>query len=129
MNVYYDVEGYSSVVDNSDDIKRELIFENIDNFERISYDLSYIEDGPYKVELPVSDGKDKTRAWFKKTIDLSNLTPGNYAIYIKTTSNDKTYYGELVDVAYTDFSKINTDKYIFTRVDDSRLRVELTVKE
>ncbi|MBQ8892095.1 MAG: DUF5011 domain-containing protein [Bacilli bacterium] len=113
----------------NDDIKRELIFENTDNFERISYDLSYIEDGPYKVELPVSDGKDKTRAWFKKTIDLSNLTPGNYALYIKTTSNNKTYYGELVDVAYTDFSKINTSKYIFNRADDSRLRVELTVKE
>ena len=112
----------------NDDIKREIIFENTTTFEKVSYDLSYIENGLYKVELPVSDGKDKTRAWFKKTIDLSKLKSGNYAIYIKTTSNDKSYYGELIDASYTDFSKINTNKYIFKRIDDRRLRVELTVK-
>ncbi len=111
-----------------DTVKRELIFENTSNFKRYSYDVGYIDNGPYKVTLAVSDNKDKTRAWFKKEIDLSKLEKGTYAIYLKTTSNSKTYYGELVDIAYTDFTKINTSKYQFKRIDNKRLRVELTVK-
>ena len=112
----------------NDDVKREIVFENIDTFERFIYNLGYIDDGPYRVELPVSDEKDKTRAWFKNTIDLSKLSKGTYAIYIKTSSNNKTYYGELIDIAYTDFNNINTNKYELKRIDDERLRVELTVK-
>lgn len=112
----------------NDDVKREIIFENLETFEKYNYEVGYIDNGPYKIELPVSDKKDKTRAWYQKTIDLSNLKVGNYAIYIKTTSNNKTYYGELVDVSYTDFSKINNNKYQFRRVDNKRLRVELSVK-
>ena len=57
----------------NDTVKREIIFENIENFKRFTYNLSYIDNGPYKVELAVSDNKDKTRAWFKKEIDLSKL--------------------------------------------------------
>ncbi len=112
----------------NDNIKRELIFENTDTLEKTTYDVGYIDDGPYKIELPVSDKKDKTRAWFKKDLDLSKLSKGNYAIYVKTTSNDKTYYGELIDVAYTDFSKINSNKYELKRIDEKRMRVELKVK-
>lgn len=112
----------------NDNVKRELILENTNTFERFIYDLGYIDNGPYKVELPVSDNKDKTRAWFKKEIDLSKLAKGNYALYIKTSSNNKTYYGELIDIAYTDFKNINTNKYELKRVDEKRLRVELTVK-
>lgn len=112
----------------SDKVERKIIFENTATFEQFTYDLGYIDNGPYKVELPVSDNKDKTRAWFKNSIDLSKLAKGNYAIYIKTTSNNKSYYGELVDIAYTDFSKINTDKFKLKRIDSKRLRVELEVK-
>ncbi len=112
----------------NDTVKREIIFENIRTYEKFSYELGYIDNGPYKVELAVSDNKDKTRAWFKKEIDLSKLTSGTYAIYIKTSSNNKTYYGELIDIAYTDFKSINTSKYEFKRIDQKRLRVELTVK-
>ena len=111
-----------------DTVKREIIFENIKTFKRYSYDLSYIDNGPYEVVLPVTDNKDKTRAWFKKEINLSNLEKGTYAIYIKTTSNNLTYYGELIDIAYTDFKSINTDKYNFKRIDNKRLRLELEVK-
>ncbi len=111
-----------------DKVEREIIFENISTYQRYIYNLSYIDNGPYQVKLAVSDNKDKTRAWFKKTINISNLPKGTYAIYLKTTSNSKSYYGELVDVAYTDFSKINTNKYELKRVDSKRLRVELTVK-
>ena len=111
----------------NDNIKRELIFENKDNYQIISYDIGYIDNGPYKIELPVSDKKDKTRAWFNSNIDLSKLTKGTYIIYIKTTSNNNTYYGELIDISYTDFSKINTNKYILQRNDNDRLRLELKV--
>ena len=110
----------------NDTVKRELIFENTKT--RYTYDISYIDNGDYQVVLPVDDKLDKTRAWFQKEIDLANLKTGNYAIYIKTTSNDKTYYGELIDIAYTDFSTINTDSYEFIRVDEKRLRLELTKK-
>lgn len=109
----------------NDNVKREVIFENLDTYERTSYDLSYIDNGPYKIELPVTDNKDKTRAWFKKTIDLKDLKKGKYSVIIKTTSNNKTYYGELMDVAYTDFTNINTSNYKFSRSDEKRLRIEL----
>ena len=112
----------------NDTVSREIIFENMDTFKRYSYNVGYIDNGLYKIELPVSDHKDKTRSWFKSSIDLSKLSSGQYRIYIKTTSNNKTYYGELIDVAYTDFSKINNTKYEFIRVDNKRLRLELKVK-
>ena len=112
----------------NDTVKRELILENKNTYEQTSFNLSYIDNGPYKIDLPVSDKKDKTRAWFKKEIDLSKVSTGRYRIYIKTTSENKTYYGELLDIAYTDFSKINTSKYEFLRNDNIRLRLELEVK-
>ena len=109
----------------NDNVKREIIFENLTTYERTSYDLSYIDNGPYKIELPVTDNKDKTRAWFKKTINLKDLKKGKYSVIIKTTSNNKTYYGELMDVAYTDFTNINISNYKFSRSDEKRLRIEL----
>ena len=125
------IKGTSHVIGESyatsDDIKREIVFENINTFERFSYNLGYIDNGPYKIELAVSDNKDKTRAWFEKEIDLTDLTLGKYAIYIKTTSNNKTYYGELIDVSYTDFTTINSSKYKFQRIDNKRLRLELEI--
>ena len=111
-----------------DEVERKLIFENTSNFERFEYDLGSITNGDYKVTLSVSDNKDKTRAWYNKTIDISNLPKGNYVLYIKNTVNDISYYGEIIDVAYTDFKTINSDKYIFSRNDNIRLRLELTVK-
>ena len=112
----------------NDNVKREIILENKNDFSRYSFDLGYIENGPYPVTLAVSDNKDKTKAWFKKTLSLESLKSGTYAIYIKTTVNNKSYYGELIDIAYTDFSSINTDKYTFKRIDEKRLRLELTIK-
>ena len=59
--------------------------------------------------------------------DLTDLTLGKYAIYIKTTSNNKTYYGELTDVSYTNFTSINSSKFKFQRIDNKRLRLELEI--
>ena len=41
----------------------------------------------------------------------------------------KSYYGELIDIAYTNFASINSSKYTFNRINDRRLRLELTVSE
>ena len=42
-------------------------------------------------------------------------------------ANNKTYYGELTDVSYTDFTSTNTNKYKFQRIDNKRLRLELEI--
>ena len=112
----------------SDVVERKLVFENKNTFERIEYDLGSITNGDYPITLAVSDNCDKTRAWYMNTIDLSTLPVGNYVIYIKNTINKVTYYGEVIDVAYTDFSKINSDKYQLIRNDKLRLRLELEKK-
>ena len=112
----------------NDDVDRKLVFENQDTFERIEKNLGSITDGDYKITLAVSDNLDKTKAWYKNTINIDDLSKGNYTIYIKNTVNNITYYGEIIDVAYTDFSSINNSKYELKRNDDIRLRLELTVK-
>ena len=113
---------------NNDNISRKLILENTSTFERYEYEIGSINNGDYEVTLVVSDNKDKTRAWYNSTIDLSNVSKGNYVVYIKNTVNGESLYGELIDVAFTDFSKINSSKYNFKRNDNARLRVELEVK-
>ena len=112
----------------SDEVERIIVLENKDTFERIEYDLGSITNGDYPITLAVSDNCDKTKAWYMNTIDLSTLPKGNYVIYIKNTVNKVTYYGEIIDVSYTDFSKINSDKYQLIRNDKLRLRLELVKK-
>ncbi len=112
----------------SDDVVRTMVFENQETYEMVEMDLGSITDGDYTITLAVSDNMDKTRAWFNKTIDLSSLKPGKYTIYLKNTVNNQTFYGELIDAAYTDFTKINNSKYIFSGNYDVRLRLELEVK-
>ena len=113
----------------SDEIERKIVFENMDNFSLYEMDLGSIDNGDYPITLSVSDNCDKTRAWYDKSIDLKELPVGKYIVYIKNKVNNKTFYGEIIDVMYTDFSQINNDKYEFRRNDDIRLRLELTVKE
>ena len=111
-----------------DDVKRSIIFENQDSFIKYEMDLGYITNGDYPITMAVSDNLDKTKAWFNKSIDISTIPKGRYTIYIKNTVNNITYYGELIDVGYTDFSKINSDKYNLLRNDNIRLRMELIIK-
>lgn len=112
----------------NDNVTRKLVFENKISFARYEFDLGSIIDGDYPISLAVSDSMDKTRAWYLKTINLSTLPKGDYVLYIKNTVNEITYYGEIFDVAYTDFDKINNANYIFKRNDNIRLRLELTKK-
>lgn len=111
----------------NDQVERKLIFENTTDFTKYEYDLGSITNGDYQVTLAVSDNLDKTKAWYDKTINIENLPTGNYVLYIENTVNNASYYGEIIDASYTDFSKINNDKYKFSRNDNIRLRLELTV--
>ena len=113
----------------NDTVKRQIVFEEKETFERYTFDLDSITNGDYPITLAVSDNCDKTRAWYNKTIDISSIPKGNYAIYIVNDAGGSKYHGELIDVAYTDFSGINNTKYNFSRNDDLRLRLELSVKE
>ena len=112
-----------------DQVERKLVLENTVDYSRYEFDLGSITNGDYKVTLIMSDNLDKTRAWFNNTVDLSTLPKGNYVMYIKNIVNNTTYYGEIIDVAYTDFSKINNDIYKISRNDKIRLRLELDVNK
>lgn len=113
----------------NDMVERKLILENTNTFARYEFDLGSITNGDYAVTLAVSDNLDKTRAWYNKTIDLSDVPAGNYVLYIKNTVNSKSYYGEIIDVSYTDFASISNSNYIFSRNDNIRLRLELTINK
>ena len=113
----------------NDNVIRKLILENVNDFSRYEFDLGSITNGDYQVTLAVSDNLDKTRSWYNKTINLSSIPTGNYVLYIENTVNNVSYYGEIIDASYTDFSKINNNNYQFKRNDNIRLRLELTVKK
>ncbi len=112
-----------------DSVERKLVLENKETFKYYEFDLGSITSGDYTVTLPVSDNCDKTKAWYDNTVDLSTVENGQYTLYIKNTVNGITYFGELIDVSYTDFTKINNDNYILKRNDNIRLRLELEVKK
>ncbi len=112
------------------DVKRKIIFENINTFKRYEFDLDYVDNGDYKITLVVPDNLDKTRAWFNKSIDLTSLEKGTYAIYIKTTSNVEDY-GELIDIFARELPKSNPYKdrnYSLKLNENARFRIELTIK-
>ncbi|MEG0822916.1 MAG: glucosaminidase domain-containing protein [Erysipelotrichaceae bacterium] len=113
---------------NNQTIKRSIVFEDKATFKKYRYDLGSINNGPYKPRLRVSDGLDKTRGWYEKSVDVSTLPKGNYVIYI-VNNNNVNDYGELVDKLYSKFPSptINGKKYTFTAVKDQRFRVELKV--
>ncbi len=128
LNIKGTSHNYGVSLGINDNVERKIVFENQETFEVIERDLGSIIDGDYPITLAVSDNLDKTRAWYKNTIDLEGLTKGTYTIYIKNTVNNVTYYGEIIDVAYTDFSKINNARYELKRNDNLRLRLELLVR-
>ena len=122
---------YGMDLSTSKNIERKIIFENTKTFEKYSYDLGYIDNGMYPVGNTLNDNLDKTRAWFDKTIDISNIKSGTYAIYITNKSNIEDY-GELNELLLRDLSTIKTtinDKeYSFSVNKTKRYRIELTVK-
>ena len=127
---------YSVDVDMNNDAKisRQIIFENVDTFEKFTFDLGYINKGSFTIELVAPDkfGVEKPLAWYDSNIDISELPKGKYAIYITNKSNISDY-GELSDVLlFTSFDKahgsINGKKYKLYLNDKVRYRVELEVE-
>lgn len=112
------------------DVKRKLYFENIDTYEKFSYDVGSINNGEYAVELRASDGFDKTRAWYNASIDISNLPKGTYSINIATSSNVSDV-GELQDIfngkITTSFSQ-NGKKYSFKVEKENRYRILMMIE-
>lgn len=111
-------------------VERSIIFENITTYERYKFDLGYIDNGEYKITLLVPDNLDKTRAWFNKSIDISNLNKGTYAIYIETKTNVEDY-GELNDIFQREIKSTmscNDKTYSLKINDKQRFRVELEIK-
>lgn len=111
-------------------VERSIIFENITTYERYKFDLGYIDNGEYKITLLVPDNLDKTRAWFNKSIDISNLNKGTYAIYIETKTNVEDY-GELNDIfqrEITSTMSCNDKTYSLKINENQRFRVELEIK-
>ena len=113
-------------------LSRELIFENIDTFEQKRFSVGSLDTPIYPISLVNKDkfGKTKDRAWFDKTIDISDLDKGTYAIYIATKSNINDY-GELNDLLFQSLDKakatIDGKTFTFKKNDNKRNRIELIV--
>lgn len=114
-------------------LQRELIFENIETFEQTRISVGSLLTPVYPIQLINADqfGKSKDRAWFDKTIDISDLDKGTYAIYVTNESNISDY-GELYDVLFADLSNaktvMNGKQYTFQLNESKRNRIELIVK-
>ena len=114
----------------SKDITRKIIFENTTTFERFEYDLGYIDNGEYEITLLAPDNLSKTRAWYSKSIDLSELTKGTYAIYVKTLAN-VVDAGELTDIFNRNIdtaTSVNNNNISLRVNTNQRYRLELIVK-
>ena len=110
-------------------ISRIIIFENITNYQRYTYDLDSITTGNYKAQLPQDDKLDKTRAWYDKEIDISNIPKGHYVIYIATSSNvtDIAEFSEKLSREITSTATINNKEYSFSINRERGNRIELDV--
>lgn len=112
-------------------VTRQMIFENTETYKKYTYNIGSITNGLFKLTLPSPDGYDKTRGWYNATLDLSQLEPGVYVIYLSNKTN-LSDFGELKDILYTDLSKITTTikgkKYSLVRNDKVKHRLELHVK-
>lgn len=112
-------------------VERTLVLENIENFQRKTYNVGSITNGDYQVTLKVSDGFDKTRVWFDTTIDIKDLSSGVYAIYLKTKVQNNEDYGELNDIMFKTINvktTINGKNVYIRRVDNKRYRIELVIE-
>ncbi len=121
-------------------IIRKLYIENIVTFDRtLIKDVGHLNNlhsnilntNLYNIQLRVSDGKDKTNAWYETSVDLTSLPVGRYAIYLYTKSGDIEDHGELYDLTYKKFTRtvdVGSKKITLSRNDVRRFRIEITVE-
>ena len=115
---------------NNTNVSRKIVFENIKNFSRYSYDVGSITDGDYKIELRAPDGFDKTRAWFDASMNISDIPIGIYSINIVTSSN-VAEFGELQDLFALNIDTkftLNNKKYSFKVDSENRYRILMIIE-
>ena len=116
---------------NANDIKRSIVLENKETFKRYTFDTK-VTSGDYLISPAVIDNCDKKYAWFEVTIpklELEKLDKGTYIIYVMETVKNETYYGEIKDLSYQEYTDINKALNIDLKMnEDRRMRLELTVK-
>ena len=114
-------------------VERNIYLENIKTSKIAkSYNVGSVSDGPYPIRLKVDDGFSKTRAWYRTTLDLSNIPVGTYAIYVRTKTGNIDDYGELYDVLFKEVNRksiYNGRIYSISRNDNMRYRIELKIEE
>ena len=112
-------------------VSRKIIFENQKTYETYVKDLGSITNGDYVAPLPVSDGLDKTRAWYDNNLDISDIPKGDYTIYITTSSNvtDISEFTEKLGRSLDDVKDtINGKQYSFDINFTKNSRIEMNVK-
>lgn len=122
---------YGGDYNNNANIKRYIIFENMDNYKVYKKELGSTTDGLYDVALPVSDGLSKTRAWYNTSIDISDIPVGNYVIYVATETNisDVAEFKEMLNRSLSGVTKkIDGKEYSFKVNLNSGNRIEMYVK-
>ena len=123
---------YGMDLSSNKNVSREIIFENMNDYSlTYRYKLDSTTEGLYKVVLPVEDNLGKDKAWYDKTMDITNIPVGRYAIYITTSSNiiDIAEFTEKLnrDVSNIVLTKDNK-KYYFEINKQRGNRIELVVK-
>lgn len=121
---------YGADLSKSVNVSRTIIFENKDTYKTYRYDLDSITTESKKVVLPEDDGLDKTRAWYEKSIDISDIPKGEYVIYITTSSNitDISYFTEKLGRSLAEVSTvIDGKKYSFSINMNKGNRIEMIV--
>ncbi len=136
LNIKGTSHSYGGNYSNSTTVTRNLIFENVATFERHSSDLGSITNGPYTVSFAVSDGFNKTKAWYEKSIDIRSLSPGKYSLYINTKTGNINDFGEIYDYLWQNINSVSTytkDGKTYqariSRNNDIRFRIELVIEE
>lgn len=116
----------------STNVERWIYLENIVTKEIVrTYSVGYIDNGPFATRLPVSDGFDKTRAWYDATMDISTLERGRYAIIVRTKTGTIDDHGEIYDYQWSQLPtkiSINGKTYSVVRNNTTRYRLELVVE-
>lgn len=113
-------------------VERTIQFENIETLTRyLSTDVGSVTDmGTIKLLTP--DNFDRTRAWYKTTIDVSSLPVGKYAIIVRTKTDEIDDYGELYDMMFSIKpvkEEIGNKRIsIKAATDELRFRIELTIE-
>lgn len=111
-------------------VSRTIILENNKTYQTKKNAISTITSGDYAISLRVSDGFDKTKAWFEGSIDISTLEKGSYTIYISNSANinDFAELNDIFNKPISEKTEINGKKYSLKINENERYRVELIVQ-